>query len=423
MQKIAQKRPTFVMFKTCFMSIVTSDIQTLKKVIVHHPDDGIEVITPTNALRFLYDDIVFLPLMRKEHELFTKVLKYFMGDENVIDTFQMLVDILEKNPENSRDKLIDYVIDLENCEDSTTDILRNLPPKDLAYTLFTGLLEETDESLLRPLPNYVFTRDIGVVINDHIVICNASKKARTRETILTRYIIYYHPLFEFFQENNDIRIIDMTKKGDDCTLEGGDVMMLDEKHLLVGCSERSTPEAFNALKEELFSKNVIDNLVRIVIAKDRSSMHIDTLFTQISENEYVIFEDTLKSDIIKVTLYNKDGSRKEYSTLYDFFIDYRSDMKFILCGNGDSTYGPREQWTDGCNLVAIKNGVAIAYDRNFHTGIALQNAGYKVISADDFFKENIAPEKVERTIITIPSTELSRARGGPHCMTFPIARG
>jgi arginine deiminase len=405
------------------MAKVNSDIQSLKKVIVHYPDDGIEVITPANALRFLYDDIVFLPLMRKEHELFTDVLKYFVGKENVVDTFQMLHEVLEANPNNSREKLIDYVIDLENCEDSTSEIIKKLSPKDLTYTLFTGLLEETDESLLRPLPNYVFTRDIGVVINDHIVVCNASKKARTRETILTRYLIYFHPFFKSFQENNDAKIIDMTKKGEDCTIEGGDIMMLDENHVLVGCSERSTPEAFNALKDELFSKNVIDNLVRIVIAKDRSSMHIDTLFTQISENEYVIYEDTLISDIIKVTLYNKNGSRKEYSTLMEFFLDYRADMKFVLCGNGDKTYGAREQWTDGCNLVAVKNGVAIAYDRNEHTALAFKNAGYKVLSADDFFKEGIKPELVEKTIITIPSTELSRARGGPHCMTFPISRG
>jgi arginine deiminase len=254
------------------------------------------------------------------------------------------------------------------------------------------------------------------------VICHASKKARTRESILTRYIIYYHLIFASFQANNDAKIIDMTKKGDDCTLEGGDVMMLDQHHLLVGCSERSTPEAFESLKEELFAKNVIDNLVRIVIAKDRSSMHIDTLFTQISKHEYVIYEDTLTSDIIKVTKYHKDGSKQEYSTLKDFFIDFNPNMEFILCGNGDDTFAAREQWTDGCNLVAVKDGVAIAYDRNFHTAVALKNAGYRVVQAEEFLKENIYPENVEKTIIAIPSTELSRARGGPHCMTFPIQR-
>ena len=402
---------------------VNNEVGTLRKVVVHHPDDGIEVITPKNALKFLYDDIVFLPLMREEHELFRNVLEHFVGKENVIDSMQMLIDVLEANPNNSKDKLINYIVDLENLEDETIDILKRLAPKDLAYTLFTGLLETTDESLLPPLPNYVFTRDIGVVINDHILICNASKKARTRESILTRYIIYYHPEFKAFQENNDSKIIDMTKKGEDAYLEGGDVMMLDKNHILVGCSERSTPEAFDCLKKELFEKNVIDNLVRIVIAKDRSSMHIDTLFTQISENEYVIYEDTLISDIIKVTKYSKDGSKTEYSTLQDFFLSYNPDMKFIICGNGDPTYGAREQWTDGCNLVTVKNGVAIAYDRNFYTAVALRNAGYVVVDAEEFLANAPDPKSVEKTIISIPSTELSRARGGPHCMTFPISRG
>ena len=402
---------------------VNNETGTLRKVIVHHPDDGIEVITPKNALKFLYDDIVFLPLMREEHELFKNVLAHFTGKENVIDTLQMLIDVLEVNPKNSKDKLINYIADLENLEDATIEVLKNLNAEDLAYSLFTGILKSNGTSILPPLPNYVFTRDIGVVINDHILICNASKKARTRESILTRYIIYYHQEFASFQVDNDARIIDMTKKGDDDTLEGGDVMMLDKDHLLVGCSERSTPEAFDSLKKELFEKNVIDNLVRIVIAKDRSSMHIDTLFTQISDEEYVIYQDTLESDIIKVTKYNKDGSKTEYSTLKDFFLSYNPKMRFILCGDGDETFGAREQWTDGCNLVSVKNGVAIAYDRNFHTAIALRNAGYKVIDAEEFLANAPDPKSVEKTIISIPSTELSRARGGPHCMTFPISRG
>ena len=143
---------------------VNNEIGTLKKVVVHHPDDGIEVITPKNALKFLYDDIVFLPLMREEHELFRRVLVHFVGEENVIDSMQMLIDVLEINPNNSKDKLNKYIVDLENLEDETRDILKALAPKDLAYTLFTGLLETTDESLLPPLPNYVFTRDIGVAL-------------------------------------------------------------------------------------------------------------------------------------------------------------------------------------------------------------------------------------------------------------------
>ena len=154
---------------------VQHEISTLKKVVVHYPDDGIEVITPKNALKFLYDDIVFLPLMREEHKLFTNVLKHFLGDEGVIDTFQMLKEVLVENPNQSKLKLIDYIADLENLDDDVIDTLKTLSTDELAYTLFTGILGATEESILPPLPNYVFTRDIGVVVNDHIVICHASK--------------------------------------------------------------------------------------------------------------------------------------------------------------------------------------------------------------------------------------------------------
>lgn len=405
------------------MNTVHSEVARLKKVIVHRPDDGIEVITPDNALKFLYDDIVYLPLMQEEHDAFTRVLQHFLGKDNVLDTYQLLLDNIKENKDNNIKKLINYVVDLENCSDEVSELLHNLEAEDLAYALFTGIHKKTGDLILPPLPNYVFTRDIGVVINDYVLICNASKKARTRESILTRYIIYYHPEFKHFQANNDAKIIDMTRKCEDCTIEGGDVMLLGNKHLLVGCSERSTPEAFASLKEEVFSKNVIDNLVRIVIAKDRSSMHIDTLFTQISENEYVIYEDTLKSDIIKITLYKKDGSKKEFSTLEDFFLDYNPNMKFILCGNGNETFAAREQWTDGCNLVAVNNGVAISYFRNTKTALALEKAGYKTVHVTDFLNDAPNPDTVKKTIIAISSTELSRARGGPHCMTFPIWRG
>lgn len=115
--------------------------------------------------------------------------------------------------------------------------------------MFTGLLEETDESLLTPLPNYVFTRDIAVIVKDYLLICNPSKKARNREGVLTRVICYFHPLFKSCQEDNDEKIIDMTEAGEDCTIEGGDVMVFQDDYLLVGCSERTTPEAIEYLKK------------------------------------------------------------------------------------------------------------------------------------------------------------------------------
>ncbi|GIV34955.1 MAG: arginine deiminase [Chitinophagales bacterium] len=405
---------------------ISSEVKPLRKVIIHRPDDGIEIVTPSKALELLYDDIVFLPKMQEEHATFEQILNLFLGEENVYDTEDLLKEVL-LNSEEAKAEVVDLVCRLEKCSLSVKDKLRRLAAEQLVYTLFTGVLNQDNRYLFSPLPNYVFTRDIGAVVNDHIIICNARKKARSRESILTSTIINYHPLFIDFIRND--RVIDLTQEEEDIKIEGGDIMVYDKNHLLIGCSSRTTSKAVEFLSEKLFKKNIVTDIIRIDIPKKRASMHIDTLFTQVSRNEFVVYAPLVcREKRLKIHHYRKKSKDvTSYPTLRDFFLEINSNTEFILCGNGKHPYDEREQWTDGCNLLALKNGVAIAYNRNTHTAEAFREKGYNVVDAGLFIQACtegiVAPEKVERTIITIPSTELSRARGGPHCLSFPLERG
>ena len=304
---------------------VSSEIGTLKRVMVHRPDSGISRISPKRASELLFDDIVHLPQMQEEHDVFTDVLKAFLGSENVLESHNLLLETLQHD-RKARQEVIELIIDYEELPSSYIKLLADLPDEELAITLITGYLADDDHILLDPIPNFIFTRDLAVVVNDHLIITKASKMARFRENFLTRFICWSHPMFQKLRAEGKIINLNHTdefppsKKGESVSMEGGDMMIINEDYLLIGCSERTTAHAIHLLKEALFAKNVVKHVVQVNISHDRSYMHIDTIFTQIAQKHITAFKPIVVDGLASnVQVHMKNGGYREYGSVREFF--------------------------------------------------------------------------------------------------------
>ncbi|MFN0050234.1 MAG: arginine deiminase family protein [Cytophagales bacterium] len=414
---------------------VNSEIGQLKRIIVHSPDDGIEQVTPDKAVEYLYEDIVFLDKMKKEHDVFRKVLEAFVGANNVLDIQDLVEEICQI--EKVKVEIVKTVCEFEN-KPALEARLMSFSAKNLAYTLITGIPKGAKKPVLSPISNFIFCRDIGVVINNHVLVAQANKRARCRESILSWFVYHHSSVFAGIVEHN--RLIQLSNDKDELienlsntffnelSIEGGDVMTFGEGHVFIGVSERTTKYAFEKAKDIIFKKGVVDDVTMVEIPRERYCMHLDTIFTRIDENVCVVFAPLILNDNkLKVKRFHK-GKEKAvvYKSLKDLLLEIKPNMQFIECGGGKTPHAEREQWTDGCNLFAIKPGVAVTYERNKYTTKAIEKAGYKVYKAEILLKKfktgELNAESLENTLILIPSNELSRARGGTHCLTFPIWR-
>ena len=469
---------------------VSSEIGRLRRLLVHSPDSGLGKVVPSKAQDWLFEDIVHLDTIRgKEYDYYTKLLLYFLDpekikgklkeidapknkrnfykpshskffkSENVVELQWLLADILSNH--EIKLKLVASVCAIESCSYDTQKELLDLDPVSLAKTFITGSLDDK-KMLFAPIPNFIFTRDIGIVINDHILLNRPARKARNREAFLAKYIFFNHPLFDHFQD----KIIELPdthyhfllpREGDDkkVTLEGGDVMVVNKDHLIIGISERTTKEAAHQAVNALFDQGIVKKISVIRIPKKRDYMHIDTVFTQVKRNIWVMLgvfsKKAIKHEDRDSVLKVLEGSRKDeklsivqfrkksledpiyFDNLEDLLADISETdlgstdaVKFIYSGNNEFPFDAREQWTDSCNLLALKEGVVLGYDRNDKTVEAFREAGFNIIHAQELIEQFeagiIEADDLEDTLILMPSAELSRARGGFHCMSMPLLR-
>ncbi len=467
---------------------VSSEIGTLRRVMIHSPDSGLGKVVPSKAQDWLFEDIVHLDTMRREeYDLYIKVLLYFLDTEKVKGKLQQI-----DHPDNKRnfykpehpdyfnsDRVIDpqlllthvladekirlrllaAICAVERCSYTIQEYLMTLPAVELAKTLISGTLPNKT-MIFSPIPNFIFTRDIGITINDYILLNKPAKIARTREALLTQYIFYNHPTFQHLRDKiieipeseHHFLLPDGEKDSKLATLEGGDVMMVSPNHLLIGLSERTSAYAITQVIKILFEKEVVEKVTVVRIPKKRDYMHIDTIFTQVKRNVWVLLgtlsrkgeekqdfmeslQDVKPSEKLKIMQFRRGQGDTPF--LYDYLEDLMDEISqkdlgsssptvFVYSGNNEFPFGAREQWTDSCNLLVIKEGVAIAYDRNDKTAEAFEQAGFQLIRAADLLEKleanELQPEQVENTIILLPSAELSRARGGSHCMSMPLLR-
>ena len=423
---------------------VFSEIDRLQQVVVHKPGPEVDLMVPDMMEELLFDDILSGDLARKEHGVFCDVLAR-VADE-VLDIQDLFVESMET--EGVKLAFIEDFRRLADLPDESCNVLRDLPPHEVASCLITGMpwddtllhthWQKTFDYRVRPIPNLLFMRDPAAVVGKGYNINFMATWAREREPLILSYVFRHHPRLCHLQESD--RLFDQITpllKGDirmPQSLEGGDTLVLSDKVLAVGCSQRTSADAIHMLAESLRQSyrrgdSTFETLLMVLMPNRRSAMHLDTIFTRISEDECLIyppfFTDHSREllNVVKFDLRHEHMHSTAEPNLLRVMQSVGIDLKPIRCGGGDYIMQAREQWTDGANAFCLAPGVIVLYSRNQATANELANAGYKLITAAALLADpSIDLLDGHKYAVLLASAELSRARGGPRCMTMPLSR-
>ncbi|PSW02656.1 arginine deiminase [Photobacterium lipolyticum] len=398
---------------------VGSEVGQLRRVLIHRPERALTHLTPSNCHELLFDDVLAVERAGEEHDVFANTLR-----EQGVEVFllhDMLADTLTV-PEAKEWLLASQVSDYRLGSAFANDVrcfLADLSNQELASILLGGLsyaelpvqsssmmqgIHESTDFVIEPLPNHLFTRDTSCWVYGGVSINPMAKAARQRETNHLRAIYRWHPIFageDFIKYFGDEE-----KNYDNSTIEGGDVLVIGKGAVLIGMSERTTPQGVEQLASSLFKHGEAKQVIAMQLPKHRSCMHLDTVMTHMREDTFSVYPEVVRKDVQCWSL-TGDESGKVNVKEEGYFVTAIEkalgvgQLNLITTG-GDSFEAEREQWNDANNVLTVKPGVVIGYERNTYTNEKYDKAGI--------------------TVLPIPGDELGRGRGGARCMSCPIER-
>ncbi len=395
-------------------------------------------MVPAMMEELLFDDILFGEVGRKEHGLFRRVLQ-LLGIE-VLDARELLVTALEQ--EEARRWLVGVLED--ELPPALRDAMAEASGGLLARRFVEGVRFEpgheggvhVDQLFeLPPVPNWCFQRDPQIVCRGGVIFSSMATPARFREALLTRTIFQFHPkladtpvLFDPLRNEEERPLFLGLHRP---RLEGGDVLVLSKDLLAVGLSERTNEVGIRRLARGLARREDGPRYLLVVrLPAKRAYMHLDTLFTQVDRDACLVHAPVIDpkgceaASVYELDLRAPRPTPVERGDLISALARHGIELEPIPCGGNDPIAQQREQWTDGANCFALAPGVITLYDRNLKTAEELDRRGFRVLAAEDLLlgREELDLDSAERVCILLPSHEISRARGGPHCLTHPLVR-